>query len=247
MELERFIAKGKFNEVYKSGGYAVKVFNSGYLKADALHEALVASRLEELGLSVPSVHMFLEQDGHYMLAMDYIEGKTLLQLMLEHPDKKDEYLSRMIQLQMEVFAKRCPNLPMMKRKMLSLIQNADIPAERRIELRAVLDSTPKHIKVCHGDLNPTNIIISAEGTPYLIDSNHATQGNASADIATSYLWFCLNLPDYADLYLSLYASMSGTGQEYIQRWLPIIAAGRLHKNLPEERDILLKWIDTYTD
>lgn len=247
MELERFIAKGKFNEVYQSGDYAVKVFNSGYSKADALHEALVASRLEELGLSIPSVHQFFEQDGHYMLAMDYIQGKTLMQLMLENPDKKEEYLTQMIQLQMTVHSKRCPNLPMMKTKMQSFIKNADIPAERRIELRAVLDGTPKHVKVCHGDLNPTNVIIATDGTPYLIDSNHATQGNASADVATSYLWFCLNLPDCADLYLNLYASMSCTEREYIHRWLPIIAAGRLHKNLSEERDILLKWIDTYID
>ena len=35
----------------------------------------------------------------------------------------------------------------------------------------------------------TNIIITDDGVPYIIDWSHVTQGNASADVARTY--YCL--------------------------------------------------------
>ena len=45
-----------------------------------------------------------------------------------------------------------------------------------IYLHTRLESMPKHNKVCHGDFNPSNVIITDDGTPYIIDWSHATQG-----------------------------------------------------------------------
>ena len=36
---------------------------------------------------------------------------------------------------------------------------------------------------------------------------------------------------------------SGTSKRYVQAWLPIVAAAQLIKNKPEEKDLLMKWID----
>lgn len=245
MNYESFIAQGKFNKVYKSGNLAIKVFNDGYSKSDVLHEAITASYLEELGLNVPCMRGFSEENGTYILSWDFIEGKTIMQLMDECPEKIADYMELMVKTQMSVHDHRCAHLPMLKNKYYNELKTAAISADRRIELRSSLDSTPKHIKLIHGDFNPTNVIITPEGVPYLIDTNHAAQGNASADVATSYLWFCLNRPEWAECYLDTYSRLSGTDRSYIERWLPIIAAVRLRKNLPEEREILLKWIDTY--
>ena len=78
---------------------------------------------------------------------------------------------------------------------------------------------PKHNKVCHGDFNPSNIIITEDGTPYIIDWAHATQGNASADVARTYLLFCLEgKQDVADKYLNLFCEKSGTEKKYVQKW-----------------------------
>ena len=60
-----------------------------------------------------------------------------------------------------------------------------------------LDSMPTHVKVCHGDYNPSNIIITPEGKPFVLDWSHATQGNASADVARTYLLFKLEKKDSA--------------------------------------------------
>ena len=70
-----------------------------------------------------------------------------------------------------------------------------------------------------------------------------TLGNASADVARTYLLFCLNNPDLAEAYLDKYCVKSGTSKQYVQAWLPIVAAAQLIKGKPEEKDLLMKWID----
>jgi thiamine kinase-like enzyme len=112
------------------------------------------------------------------------------------------------------------------------------------DLRARLEGMPKHRKLLHGDLCPSNIIITEDGTPYVIDWAHATRGNASADVARSYLVFCLNYDkETAEYYLDLFCKKSGTDKRYVQSWLPIVAASQLVKGKAEERDFLLSWIN----
>jgi thiamine kinase-like enzyme len=85
------------------------------------------------------------------------------------------------------------------------ISETSLDATTRYELHTRLESMPKHKKVCHGDFNPSNIIITPDNTPYIIDWAHVTQGNASADAARTYLLFWLdgNL-DIAEKYISLF-------------------------------------------
>lgn len=101
---------------------------------------------------------------------------------------------------------------------------------------------PKHMKVCHGDFNPTNVIVG-EGTLALLDWSHATQGNASADAAMTFLLFALKDEALAKMYLDLFCSKSATARQYVDKWLPIVAAAQLTKGKPEEKDLLTKWID----
>ena len=76
----------------------------------------------------------------------------------------------------------------------------------------------KHDKVCHGDFNPSNIIITDDGKAYIIDWAHATQGNASADAARTYLVFALaGQQKLADKYLNLFCEKSGIGKQYVQK------------------------------
>lgn len=103
---------------------------------------------------------------------------------------------------------------------------------------------PKHNKVCHGDFNPSNIIVKDDGTAYIIDWSHVTQGNASADVARTYLLFHLSGDkEMADKYLDLFSKKSDTAKQYIQKWLPIVAASQIVKGKKEERDFLLSWVN----
>ena len=73
---------------------------------------------------------------------------------------------------------------------------------------------PKHTKVCHGDFNPGNIIITPEGKAYLLDWSHATQGNGSADAARTYLLFRLaGKDDWAVRYLNMFCDMNDVAKQ----------------------------------
>ena len=101
-----------------------------------------------------------------------------------------------------------------------------------------------HTKLCHGDFVPSNIIIKDNGQHFIIDWAHATQGNASADVARTYLLFCLKGDeDFAKKYLDLFCKKSDTARQYVQKWMPIVAASQSVKGKPEEREFLLKWAD----
>ena len=164
--------------------------------------------------------------------------------MEENPDKKDEYLEKFVDLQMTVHAQKCPLLNKLKDKMNRKICEADIDATTRYELHTRLEGMPKHNKVCHGDFNPSNIIITDEGKAYILDWSHATQGNASADVARTYLLFTLAGDlDGAKKYLDLFCKKSDTAKQYIQKWLPIVAASQSVKGNPKEREFLLSWVD----
>jgi RIO-like serine/threonine protein kinase len=98
--------------------------------------------------------------------------------------------------------------------------------------------------VCHGDFNPSNIIIAKDGAPYILDWSHATQGNASADAARTYLLFKLDgNTEGADKYLDLFCKKTDTAKQYVQKWLPIVAASQLVKGKKAEREFLMHYID----
>ncbi len=244
MKLDRIIAVRNNKTVYRDGDLCMKVFDTSYSKADVLNEALNQARVEETGLAIPKIHEVTVLDGKWTIVTDYIKGKTLAQLMTEHPEKKDEYLELLVDLQMQVQAKTCPLLTKLKDKMNRKISQTDFDATTRYELHTRLDGMPKHNKLCHGDFNPSNIIISEDGTPYILDWAHATQGNASADVARTYLLFWLNGDiEGAEKYLDLFCNKSHTEKQYIQKWMPIVAASQTVKGNEKEREFLHSWVN----
>lgn len=242
MKLDNIIAERANKTVYRDGNNAVKVFDADYSKADVLNEALNQARVEETGLNIPKVTEVSKVDGKWAIVSEYISGKTLEQLMTEDPEKEDEYLELFVDLQMKVHSKKCPLLTKLKDKMNRKIHIADLDDNTRYELHTRLEGMPKHNKVCHGDFNPSNIIITDSGIPYIIDWAHVTQGNASADVARTYLLFCLDKKqELADKYLDLFCAKSNTKKRYVQKWMPIVAASQSVKGKPEERDFLHSW------
>lgn len=244
MKFDRVIAVRTNKTVYRSGEDAIKVFDEEYSKADILNEALNQARIEETGLNIPKVKEVTKIEGKWAIVSDFIQGKTLARLMEENPDKYDEYLEMFVDLQLEVHSKKAPLLNKLKDKMDRKISQADLDATTRYDLHTRLEGMPKHNKVCHGDFNPSNIIVGDDGKVYILDWSHATQGNASADVARTYLLFCLNgEEENAKKYLELFCKKSDTARQYVEKWMPIVAASQSVKGNPEERDFLLSWVN----
>ncbi len=244
MKLDNVIAVRPNKTVYRDGDKVIKVFNSDYSKADILNEALNQARIEETGLNIPKILGVEMIEGKWAIITELVEGKTLAELFEEENADIDNLLSLFVDIQMEIHSKKSPLLTKLKDKMNRKISSTDIDATTRYELHTRLEGMPKHNKVCHGDFDPSNIIINDEGVPYIIDWAHATQGNASADVARTYLLFCLaGKEEMAKKYLDIFCKKSDTAKQYIQKWLPIVAASQSVKGKKEERDFLLSWVD----
>ena len=245
MEKREVLATRANKVIYKEGSLVYKVFDRTFPKASVLYEALNQARIEETGLPVPKVlSVSVTPEGEWAIEQEYIEGKTMAQLMEEQPEKKEEYLNQFVDLQILVHSKTSPMLTKLKDKLDRQIGGYEkLEPNARFVLRGRLDGMPKHDKVLHGDFNPGNIIVSGDGTCRILDWSHATQGNASADAAITYLQFMLKDETLAEAYLTLFCEKSKTARHYVQQWLSIVAAARKTKEIQEEQALLNKWLN----
>lgn len=245
-KLDTKIAERKNKEVFKEAGKTIKLFVKGYSKADILNEALTQARVEEgTNLKIPKLLEVTKINDRWALISEYIEGDTLEELMHKHPKKLDEYLEIFVNIQLSIHSKQVPLLNRIKDKFKRKLLNANnIDENIKYELLQRLEGMKDHIKLGHGDYTPSNIVITEDGDYYILDWAHATQGNASADCARTFLTFSLhNNEELAEKYLDLFSNKSGIEKSHIQRWIPIVAATQLTKNIEEEKEILKKWID----
>ncbi len=244
MKLDKILTKRKNKVIYRDGDLVAKVFDETFPKSDILNEALNQARVEETGLNIPKIEEVTKIDGKWAIISTYIEGKTLKELMDENPDKIDEYLNQFVDIQINILNQKAPLLNKLQDKMKRKICETDLDATTRYELHTRLNGMHKHSKVCHGDFNPSNVIITPDGTPYILDWSHATQGNGAADAARTYLLFRLEKQDdIAEKYIKLFCEKTDTARQYINEWLPIVAASQSVKGKPEEREFLLSWVN----
>lgn len=243
MKLEDILATRSNKTIYRHEDTVVKVFDKDHPKSLILNEALNQSIVEETALQIPKIKSVGMVDGCWSITMDYIPGQTLHGLMMENPKKDDELLELFVDLQIKMHAETAPLLTKLKDKLVRKIQSVEeLDATTKYELLMRLESMPKHTKLCHGDFLPSNIIINDQGA-YIIDWSHATQGNASGDVATTYLKMTLFYPELADKYIKLFCKKSDTALQYVQKWLPIVATQQLITAAEEEKEILYKWLD----
>lgn len=230
--------------VYKEDGKTVKLFVENYSKAAILNEALNQARAEEgTDLKVPKLLEVGLVNNRWALISEHIEGNPLDKLMMMYPEKEEEYLNLFVDIQLNILSKSVPLLNRMKEKYRRKINETNLPDNTKYELLQRLEGMKKHTKLCHGDYNPSNIIIKEDGTPYIIDWAHVTVGNASGDAAKTFLLFAMNgQENLGNKYLNLFSEKSGIPMSNIQQWIPIVAAVQKNET-KENQEILDRWID----
>lgn len=245
MLLNNLLLEREDKKIYREGNLLVKIFDEKYAKSDVLNEALNNARVEEgTDLLVPTLESVELINGNWAILQTYVEGTTMEEMMDNDPENVDKYLEKFVELQISVLSHKVPMLNNLTDKMQARISMANLDATTRYELHTRLDSMRRHKNLCHGDFNPSNIIVDNEGAYHIIDWSHATQGNASADVARTYLLFYLQgKENIAEKYLNLYCKKSDTAKQYVQKWIPIVAASRLTKSKSEEKEFLMHWID----
>ena len=245
MKLDRVIAVRTTKTIYRDGDRCIKVFNPPYSKAAIFNEASNHARIEETGLKIPKVLEVTMIDGKWAIVSEYIKGKTMEQLIAEHPENTIDYYRTLADLQNSIHKTECPYLYRLKDELNNKISVSELDATTRFDLHDRLERIAKGNSICHGDFCPSNIILSEDGIYYTIDWTLASYGNPLADVAQTYIMLWLNNScDDAERYLDLYCSESHEDKEKIYAWLPIIGAAMSVRRPLKERTALLDCVNS---
>lgn len=234
--------------VYDLGDKIVKVFNETKPVSDVFNEALNLARINECGIRSPrALEVTQIEDGGWALVTSKVPGTTLAEKMAAEPARFYEYLEQFVDLQIEIHSFRSPLLPRQRDKYARMINSLEeLNASTRYDLLQRLDGMKLETNVCHGDFNPTNVIVGDDGQLSVCDWAHATQGAPAADAAMTYLLFALQDKQQADAYLELYCDRADEPVQIVRSYLSIVAASELARKRGGANDeFLMSCIDVF--
>ncbi|WP_077598064.1 phosphotransferase family protein [Olsenella urininfantis] len=236
--------------VYRDGDRLLKVFNSEKPAADVFNEALNIARIENTGIRASEILEVSrveegEHKGSWALATRFVKGRTLADLAAADPKNMELYIGQLVDLQAEVHSFDAPLLNRQKDKLARMIGSChSIDPTVRYDLEMRVDGMRSGMRVCHGDLILSNVIVSDEDKQlYLCDWAHVTAGLPEVDAAMTYLLFNLEYPEHADLYLDIYSHKTDTPKQIVNHWLPVVAAAELSRKRGLSEDFLRNWIN----
>ncbi len=224
MNLDRIIAVRNDKTVYRDGDRCLKVFVGGRRLSDIYREATNQAILDEAGLRVPHVLGIADVDGRWAIISEYIKGKSLLRLAEEHPSRTVEYAKLLSDVHRQIHAKTSVALCRQRDKLAAAIENPNLSDAVRRMLKNQAEALPDADCICHGDFHPSNIMITPNGTPYILDCPLAFAGDPLLDVAIGYRKLSLHIPDMAEAYLSFYCADSGTDDAAVLERAPLADA-----------------------
>ncbi|VWM05738.1 Phosphotransferase enzyme family protein [Collinsella sp. AK_207A] len=242
---KQLIVEHSNKKVYDLGTQIVKVFNADKPASDVLNEALNLARVTESGVKTPHVVEVSQVEGAgWALVTEKVPGVTLEQKMEEDPSRFYEYLEQFVDLQISIHQLHNQLLPRQKDKYGRMIDSLDgLNATTRYNLQERLNGMRRHRRICHGDFNPSNVIVSEDGTLSVCDWAHATQGSPAADAAMTYLLFAMKDQQQAEAYLELYCDRADEPMQVVRQWMSIVAASELARKRGDQKEFLMRWID----
>ena len=229
--------------VCRDGDTVLKVFGPSYKVSLILNEAMNEARAAETGLPVAKVLEVLKIRDHWCIRREFIEGETLADVMAKDRKNLAKYLKEFVAIQCKVFEKTSDRMGNLSDKLDKQISASPVDKVTRYDLHMKLQSYPRGTALCHGDFNPSNVIITPKGDWRVIDWSHVRLGDPCADVARTYLLFWLSgHVAAAEKYMELACEALKVPLREVQKWLPIVAAAEsAREQPPKNRELLLHW------
>ena len=243
--MKNIIVERATKVVYSEDGKVFKAFHPMHPKSLVFNEAYIQSTVEELGLPVPRILEVSQIDGKWTLVIEEVAGERLKDLFEKHPERREELMDKFVDLHLKIHSKTAPRLTSFKEKFVRKIDSAKDMLNHIViyDLKVRLESMPKHKKLCHGSYTLSNVIVDPMGRLHVVDWSHASLGNASGDVALTFIQLSMFDVELADLYMRKYCEKSGTARSYIESWIPIAAAQELTNPSAVNKDLLMQWVD----
>jgi len=237
----------------------LKLFHDRFDVGEVEAEAEVVRAVHAAGLPVPLAGDVIQVGERNGLLYERVHGRTMLEVLELKPWRLLRYARQLAALHAQMHARTPPSvfkadvLPQRRRWEKKIRRAAALSARLRSAVLRALDVMPEGDRVCHGDLHPANVLLTADGEPFIIDWADAAPGNPLADVArTSVIllgaagsdltasplmkWF---VRLFHTVYRHRYFGLRPGGEDAYRRWLPIAAAARLSENIPEVESWLL--------
>ena len=229
--------------VTKDADSVLKIFGPEYKVSAILNEAMNEARAAETGLPVAKVIEVMKLRDHWCIRREWIEGETLADVMAKDKKNLAKYLRQYVAIQCEIFKKTSERMGNLADKLDKQISASPVEKVTRYDLHMKLQSFPRGTALCHGDFNPTNVIITPKGDWRVIDWSHVRLGDPCADVARTYLLFWLSgHVAAAEKYMELACDALKVPLHEVQKWLPIVAAAESSREqTPKNRELLLHW------
>lgn len=256
--LGELIARGSRSTVHAFGNDAVaKVPMIDTPEAWIRIEAEYSDAVYRAGAPVPEFLGFDEYEGRVISIYRRAFGERMWETVLDHPDRADEHARRLVGLQ-ALLASLVPPivLPNQVDRIRSKIRIAARFADPQLE--AALGDVPNvaRIVLCHGDLHPSNVILSADG-PVVVDWFDASRGDLVGDVARTTALLTTDsarphlpgarldlLMRLRSAYVAAAAEAFGFDDDALERWTTVVAAARIAEGLPAQTlsDVWRQWM-----
>ncbi|MCL1824060.1 MAG: phosphotransferase [Oscillospiraceae bacterium] len=233
----KLIGKGAQADIFLHDGKALKIYkyeDYHYAFAEAKREADLQEKAYKRGLPVPEIFEVTEIDGKAAIVMEYVQGKTVGEIMFKNMKNMYEYLSLTVDLQLKLHQIEADEFPEQSEKLIrNITDNPYLDNRKREELLKLMNEFKTDNKLCHGDFHMMNLIQTSNEVK-IIDWVDARSGNTEADVCRSYLLYLNSHENIAELYLEIYCEKANMEKQDILKWLPVIAGARLNENVADK-------------
>jgi aminoglycoside phosphotransferase (APT) family kinase protein len=245
------VARGSRSLVHAYGrGAVIKVPKPSTPDSWIRSEAEYVEAVRAVGAPAPSLLGIELVFGRAASVWERVDGPSLWEQVVQRPDRSADVGRKLADVQLALFELVPPvTLPDQRDRLISKIRWS--AANMDASLGLALELVPRRVgapRLCHGDLHPSNVIMSREG-PVLVDWFDASRGDRVADVARSLLTLLAHgastpshLPgsDPATLavltraYLSRLQESLDIAPDLLAQWQAINAAGRLAEGVAPE-------------
>jgi thiamine kinase len=257
----RRLGEGREAEVYAWGdGDVLRLLRDPRDRAALEREAAALAAASAARAPVPAPRQLVEIEGRPGLVMQRLDGADMFTLLGRRPWMVDAFARRLGALQAELHAAPAPQeLPSLRHRVAERIGSGDVDPALVERALAALEGLPDGEALCHGDLHPGNVLMTADG-PRIIDWTNASRGDPMADVAYTSLLFEIARPHPSapflvrrldglardrmrQRHLTAYAERAPVDRERAARWRPLLAVVRLTMPLPREHPALHRIVE----
>jgi aminoglycoside phosphotransferase (APT) family kinase protein len=245
------VARGSRSVVHAYGrGAVVKVPKPATPASWILAEAEYVEAVRSVGAPAPALLGVEQIFGRPASVWERVDGPSLWQEVVDRPERSADVGRRLADIQLALFELVPPvTLPAQRDRLMSKIHwsaaNVDASLALALDLLPARTGTPR---LCHGDLHPSNVIMSKDG-PVIVDWFDAARGDRVADVARSSLTLLSHggttpshlpgsdrrtLAVLTQAYLSRLQESLDIAPDSLSRWQAINAAARLAEGLAPE-------------